>query len=171
MKNHLFLRQIPQDTSWGLIANGKCKKLSKIYQLILDRKLAVTIHTGRRGETLIDVARDQGWDCINPIPITIHVFQATPFTRLSMIAKNVLGGASPDKIRQIVWLNPEAATRLINDSRLAIDQRPIRPGSIAGLRFYILQIKKPENSRGSSIYIDKERPNDVNIRFIGPKND
>ena len=168
-EDSLLLRQIPQDTSWGLIAKGKCKKLSKIYPITLNRKLAVTIHTGSRGKTVMDLARAQGWDGIHPIPIAIHIFEATPFTRLSMIAKNVFGSIGPDKIRQVAWLSPEAATRLINDSRLATDQRRLRPGSIAGLRFYVLEIKEPQNSRGSSLYIDKERPNDVNIRLISPK--
>lgn len=167
--NSLLLRQIPSDTYWGLMENGKYKMFSKTYQLMLDPKLASTIHTGRRSERLLDILRNQGWDCINPIPINIRVFQATPFTRRSMIAKNFLGGTGSDKIQQILWLSPEAATMLLKEPQLGIYPHSIPIGSISGLRFYIVQIQKPESYQPSSIAaVGNDRPNDVNIRFISP---
>ena len=106
------------DADW-ILRNGY-KVWGKKIKMDIDDNLASSIRT-RRGETLSDVLHNfQGWDRKTPIPAVIYVFEATPLTRLRMIARDYVGGTSYDKIRQIIRLGPKAATLLIKEPKLQL---------------------------------------------------
>jgi hypothetical protein len=164
------LRQLPQDAYWVLRNKGKYKVLSKKYSLILDPKVASSVRTHRRAETLSDILRNyQGWDGKTPIHVIIRVFEATPLTRLSMIAKDYVGGKSYNQIKQIIKLGKSAATLLLKEPHLASGKH--RRGSIAGLRFYYVKLDTLSNKSTPSAAAPadtKERSNDANLRLVPP---
>ncbi len=171
----LATRQIPTDANWILRNKGKYKVLSKKYQLALDPGVASRISTLRRGEKLRDVLRRQSWDGKSPISVTVRVFEAVPGTRLSMIAKDYLGKAGSEQLRQILPLTRKAATLLLQAPELAIRKRAVRPTQgrwhyTAGRRFYIVKITKPSTALappGMGKAVGKS--DEVGVKFIAPK--
>jgi hypothetical protein len=161
----LYQRNLPKDANWVL--RREYKKLSKEYKTVLQPEIALRINT-RRGETLADVLHNyQGWDRKSPVPVVIYVFEATPLTRLTMIAKDYAGGSSHDQIRQIIRLGPKAATLLLNEPKLAVSRRTAGP--IAGGRFYYVQIQKPDAMSSSpSVVREKDKGDVADLRFVPP---
>jgi hypothetical protein len=167
-------RDLPADVSWIPRNGGKYKVLSKKFAITLDPSVAARLRTWRKAETLLDLLRNfQKWDGKTPVQAIVHVFEGTPATRRSMIAKDYLGGFGRREIRQIIPLGKSAATRLLKEPKLATP-RPSR-GSMAGRRFYLVQI-----SKGTSTGIMQGSPteaasskgtsatNDINIKLISP---
>ena len=139
--------------------------LNKKYELTIDSKGASSIPT-RRGETLLDVlVKSYGWNGKDPIDIIIYVFEATPLTRLGMIARDYLGGSSYDKKMQILPLNSQAATLLIKEPTLMNGKTS--PGIIAGRKFYFVKPILPGGELQTSTS-STHRGNDVDLRFITP---
>jgi hypothetical protein len=161
----LVTRQLPPSANWIWRNNCRYKLLSSVYDIIIDPPLASKIYTNKRAETLLDVlCKYQGWDGVIPSRAKVYVFEATPFTRLGMIAEDYLGGTSYDKTRQIISLGPHAADLLLKDPLLT-------SGDYFPMRYYYVKLQntgqgfQPINSLSNS----RQRNSDVDIRLINPE--
>lgn len=171
----LVERQIPADVNWVPRNKGKYKVLSKTYHLTLDPDVAGRISTLKRGEKLRDVLRRQSWDGRNPVNVIIRVFEAVPGTRLSMIARDYLGKAGSEQLRQILPLTRKAATLLLKSPGLAIRKRALKPmhgrwSYTAGRRFYVVKLVKPgavlaRPAIGKAV----GKSDEVGVKFVAPK--
>jgi hypothetical protein len=138
------LRELPAGMNWVSEKNGYYQILNKEFQFVLKPEEAAKIYT-RRGETLLDnLSKYQGWDGKTPVPVIGYVFQSNPLTRLAMIARDYAGGDSSDKKRQIIRLNPNAATILFKEPTLAMTRGRIR-GRFSGVRWYYIKLANSSN--------------------------
>lgn len=161
------LRELPETANWIPMNNGKYKVLSKKYQIVIDPKMASSIRTSRRAETLADVLRNyQDWDG-RTAPAIVSVFEAVPLTRLSMIARDYIGGASRKQIKQVIPLSRRAAILLLKEPQLAIRNRT--QNSISGMRFYYVKLGDLKGVPSSVTVADSStRNNDLDLRFVPP---
>jgi hypothetical protein len=175
--NEVFIadRELPAELTWIPRNDGKYKVLSKKYTITLDPSMAASLRTWKRGEKLVDLLRKyQGWDGKTPVQAVVHIFEATPATRISMMAKDYLGGFSRRQTRQIIPLGRNAATLLFKEPRLATP-RPSR-GVMAGRRFYLVQITKEPSTTGSMPVAQSssvsgytaEQPNNIDLKLVSP---
>jgi len=138
------LRELPAGMNWVSEKNGYYQILNKEFQFVLKPEEAAKIYT-RRGETLLDnLSKYQGWDGKTPVPVVGYVFQSNPLTRLAMIARDYAGGDSSDQKRQIIRLNPNAATILFKEPSLAMTRGRMR-GGLSGVRWYYIKLANSSN--------------------------
>jgi hypothetical protein len=124
------------------------KKYSHVFDVTLDPQALQSVTTFR-GLPLANFLKDKyGLDTTKPIQAKVHLYAATPQTRLSRISKHEnLPGFNSKQPRAWVQLHPltkQAATVLLNAPALgkdtAVKDQAKRIHVQAGQRFYFLEI-------------------------------
>jgi hypothetical protein len=124
------------------------KKYSHVFDITLDTQSLQAVTTFR-GLPLANFLRDKyGLDTSKPIQAKVHLYQATPQTRLSRISKfENLPGLNSKQPRAWVQLHPltkQAASLLLKEPALGKDvemkDRASRIRVTTGQRFYFLEI-------------------------------
>jgi hypothetical protein len=130
-------------------ARKSAKKYSRVIELTITRQTADAVRTFG-GRSLRNFLRDRmGVQLQQPVKVRVHLYEAIPGTRLSLIALHERGVAGLGTHRRGAWslfhpLTPEAAGLLLNEPGLGRTTPPQflvrRRVTAVGQRFYYLEI-------------------------------